>query len=341
MKKACFAVDKFFQKNRIFESGNVSFNRDDCLMPFILLKNSFADRGFDLSTQDINPIDKSEVVLYFNLPPGWLPPDLPEKSFLIIFESELISPQNWQKENHKVFKKIFTWNDEVLDGSKYVKSNVPMVFIDGADLDSLEKRKFCCLIAGNKMVDHPLELYSKRIEAVRWFEQNHPDHFSLYGVGWNELLYPGRGLLSRYAFLNPLKKLIDGFAPKFSSYRGQAQSKFETLKQYRFSICYENACNIPGYITEKIFDCFFAGCIPVYWGASNVTEHIPADCFIDKRDFATYEELFRFMKSLSDDQCRNYVQAIKRFLGSSQGKKFSAHYFAENIAREVLGNKLI
>jgi hypothetical protein len=40
-------------------------------------------------------------------------------------------------------------------------------------------------------------------------------------------------------------------------------SKKNTLEKYKFSICYENARDIPGYITEKIFDCFFAGCVPI------------------------------------------------------------------------------
>lgn len=39
-----------------------------------------------------------------------------------------------------------------------------------------------------------------------------------------------------------------------------------------------------GYITEKIFDCFFPGVIPIYWGAENVTDYIPQDTFIDRRN---------------------------------------------------------
>jgi hypothetical protein len=63
------------------------------------------------------------------------------------------------------------------------------------------------------------------------------------------------------------------------------------LEKYKFSICYENARDTPGYITEKIFDCFFAGCVPIYWGANNITDHIPKECFIDKRDFEDYKVL--------------------------------------------------
>jgi len=36
----------------------------------------------------------------------------------------------------------------------------------------------------------------------------------------------------------------------YTSYKGPFKSKIETLKPYKFSICFENAKDIPGYITE-------------------------------------------------------------------------------------------
>ena len=47
-------------------------------------------------------------------------------------------------------------------------------------------------------------------------------------------------------------------------------------------------------VSEKIFDCFAAGNVPIYWGASNVTDYIPEDCFIDMRSFSSFEELYQF-----------------------------------------------
>lgn len=43
------------------------------------------------------------------------------------------------------------------------------------------------------------------------------------------------------------------------------------LRQYLFNICPENT-DAPGYVTEKLFDSFEAGCIPVYWGAGGRPE---------------------------------------------------------------------
>ena len=62
---------------------------------------------------------------------------------------------------------------------------------------------------------------------------------------------------------------------------GTLTSKNQTMQMYKFSICYENARGLPGYITEKIFDSFLAN-VPIYWGADNISKHIPDECFIDK-----------------------------------------------------------
>ena len=124
------------------------------------------------------------------------------------------------------------------------------------------------------------------------------------------------------------------FAHKFPSYQGKVASKKEVLEKYKFAICYENARDISGYITEKIFDCFFAGCVPVYWGADNVSEHIPATCFIDKRNFKSYQDLYAFMSNMSDDDYLGYLQSIESYLNSEKIYPFSADYFA----RTIVGN---
>ncbi len=43
--------------------------------------------------------------------------------YLLIFESEIIRPDNWNIESHKYFRKIFTWADKYVDNKKYFKLN--------------------------------------------------------------------------------------------------------------------------------------------------------------------------------------------------------------------------
>lgn len=47
--------------------------------------------------------------------------------------------------------------------------------------------------------------------------------------------------------------------------------KISFISNYQFNICPENADG-PGYVTEKIFHAFMAGCIPVYYGSGNSPE---------------------------------------------------------------------
>jgi hypothetical protein len=94
--------------------------------------------------------------------------------------------------------------------------------------------------------------------------------------------------------------------------------------------------DISGYITEKIFDCFFAGCVPVYWGAANVTDHIPADTFIDRKNFSTYEELYTYLINMFDKEYLGYLDAIKAFIEGDKIYPFSAECFAETIVNEVM-----
>lgn len=46
--------------------------------------------------------------------------------------------------------------------------------------------------------------------------------------------------------------------------------KRNLLRHYKYNVCAENSYK-PGYVTEKIFEAFFSGCIPIYWG------HVPVE----------------------------------------------------------------
>lgn len=46
-------------------------------------------------------------------------------------------------------------------------------------------------------------------------------------------------------------------------------NKQKWLENYKFNICFEN-CSYPGYLSEKFFDAYIAGCIPIYWGDTSL-----------------------------------------------------------------------
>jgi len=298
---------------------------------FYLLKKRFEEKGIDLSTQDINLPSESQFIIYNEIP-NIKYISLDKINYLLILESKILRPDNWSVENHRYFKKIFTWADNFVDNKKYFKVNYSYKIPADLNFNLSNKEKLCTMIIGHKLISHPLELYTERVKAIRWFEKYHPEDFDLYGIGWDRYCF--KGILSRLNRFDFLKKLLK---PKYPSYQGVVKSKREVLEKYKFAICYENAKDIPGYITEKIFDCFFAGSVPVYWGAANVTDYIPSDTFIDKREFRTYDDLYDYLKNMSDKEYIDYLEAIKNFIESDKIYPFSAECFAETLTQAILG----
>lgn len=310
---------------------------DDLIYPTVYLAKFASTRNIRVSTIDTEPLQSYDAILFMDFPTfkneyfRQLINNKFKNLYLLIFESELIRPDNWSTENHKYFKKIFTWNDDFIDNKKYFKINFSSKILTDLNFDINKKTKLCTMIIGHKFKSHPLELYTERIKAIRWFEQNHPEDFDLYGIGWDKYYF--KGAFSRLNRFEALGKLLK---PKYPSYKGAVKSKREMLQKYKFVICYENARDIPGYITEKIFDCFFAGCVPVYWGAPNVTEHIPEDTFIDKRNFNIYDELYKYLKDMPEKEYIGYLNAIKNFVQSDKIYSFSAECFADTLINEII-----
>lgn len=336
LMKASLVID-YHQKNKIFDINDKVANRDSCNHSVWLLKTRLKENGIDLSTCDINLPFESDVSFCFDLPSDDVKLSA-DFSYLFLFESEVIKPKNWDKSRHNEFKRIYTWNDELVDNKRYFKFNFSHLFPEDKQeyvdsLSSFSSKKLCALISGNKMVRHPFELYSERVKAIRWFEKNKPNDFDFYGVGWDKWIPSNRYL--RYV----LSKFPNLLAPKFPSYKGKVDSKKNTLGNYKFAICYENAQLISGYITEKIFDCFFSGCIPIYWGAPNIAEHIPGDCFIDRREFSNHAELYDYLNNMTEKQYLSIRCNITNFLFSTKADPFRAETFASTIVRHVLDDK--
>jgi hypothetical protein len=311
---------------------------DELLTPLKELKKYATAQGIEVASVDIMDVGTADAVVFIDMPEKnnqylTLARDAGKSLYLLVLESKLIRKENYLSENYAIFNKIFTYDDSLIDNSKFFKINYSFLFPASIPRDLSIKEKLCTMIAGNKSVHHPLELYSKRIEVIRWFEQNHPEDFDLYGIGWDDgtlgRLFP-RELTRRWEWLRRLG------SPVFPSWRGRVLRKRDVMGRYRFAFCFENIMDVPGYITEKIFDAFFSGTIPVYRGTVNVTDHIPAGCFIDLRNFSSFEELYSFMINMSDKDYIRYLDTIESFLTSEHSYSFTCECFAETIVNGIV-----
>jgi hypothetical protein len=161
------------------------------------------------------------------------------------------------------------------------------------------------------------EIYTDRIEAIYHFS-SHSD-FSLYGMGWEQPIQ-GFGSDCHKAAL----KVYKGSIP------ADVRRKREVMNRFKFALCFEN-CAFPGYVTEKIFDCFLAGCIPVYLGAPDISDFVPSATFIDYRRFGNYADLNGFMRGMTELKALKYLEAAREFLASSAFDKFTVDYFVKEI----------
>lgn len=264
------------------------------------IKQWFAKRPFPKTTL---------CKIFFNIPNAYKHLDFSrypkEKLILFLFEPPTIEPHSYDPAFLENFGRVYTWDDKLVDNQKFFKFYYPVLNGPIPDPPSFQEKKLCTLISSCAESSYSKELYSERENAVRFFE-DHPEDFDLYGRNWHKRSY--------------------------TTYKGTIPNKSDVLKNYRFSICYENTKDVDGYITEKIFDSFCALCVPVYYGASNITQYIPKECFIDKRDFATYEELYAYLKSMTEEEYQTYLQAIIRYTKSKEAQLFTVKNFARAFA---------
>lgn len=165
------------------------------------------------------------------------------------------------------------------------------------------------------------ELYTERIKALDFFDKFYPLDFYLYGRGWNR---PQRFSVKQNLF---------GYK-NYKTYKGnfQQKEKYSILSRFKFCLCFDNSVS-NGNISEKIFDCFKAGCVPIYLGAPNITDLIDQNCFIDFRKFKNYEALSKFLDVMDEATYHRYQNNIKKFLLS---KKFSDQWSLDGFAKLFL-----
>ncbi|SCZ67241.1 glycosyltransferase family 10 domain-containing protein [Thiohalomonas denitrificans] len=329
-----FVTDKPYQGDRIFDES------DPTRAKYAKMKDEFARLGHQIHTSDILAPAEADAVIMHDLKSGFEASLSPSgENYALLVESSIIRPESYRRKNHRHFKKIFTWHDGLVClNESYVKVCYGFSFPERIPTGLVDRQKLCALIISNKSSNARGELYSKRREVIRWFEGNHPSDFDLYGRGWNRLNLGASLLSSVLRRVRPVVYVLDLlFAEKYRSYRGEVLSKANVLSRYKFGIAFENVVNVPGYITEKIFDCLFSGCVPIYFGANNIKDYIPEECFIDFRRYESFDELYEYISALSDDAYLEYQRNILEFIYGGAADRFSARTFARTIVDEVVG----
>lgn len=291
---------------------------------FVINFKDWIERHYNVEVHTWDCIDwndpRVKAVLYFDYSWRYAQKDpflkkIPfEKRALMMIEPENVNPSLYYIPFYRNrFSTIFTWDERLLrTHPNYHAINVPVGaepsnYIENRFTNiSFSQKKPLVAVSRNCSSYMPQSTYRKRVAAYRHFSTTFGNDFDLFGYGWSAAEIP--------SYHGPIE--------------GGWDNKVSKISNYRFSICFENNASQPGYISEKILDCFCARCIPIYYGSKGIEKRIPKDCYIDFRNFSDLNDLGKFLLSLTEEQHAKYIAAIDRFMHSDALNFFSTnHYF--------------
>jgi alpha(1,3/1,4) fucosyltransferase len=352
-------VTHHFEKDAMFDKSRVPMEGAEFLERWTYLRSWFQDRGIKVHTADCYFRGEVRSARYVFISFGQAHryrqiahhPDFVLSAFFAM-ESPIVEPTQYYTRLHLLqnyFKRIFTFTD-IAVFAPFLRGPVrsqlfhlPYMYESvNPSLWAQSNRKFLVMINHNKLPAVSWnELFTERMRAVEFFAGY--KEIDLYGLGWDgpsfqlgQLKLPGtiqtmkRALQKQWQRLRPVRAL----QAARQVYQGAVRSKLQTLAQYKSAICFENVA-MQGWVTEKIFDCFVTGTIPIYLGAPDITNYVPAGCFIDMRQFSGYAELRDHLKSLGKAEIRRYRESGREFIASEQFRPFTRQHFTERIARII------
>lgn len=331
MKKHSIFIDPsyvHFNADGLFNIEDPVLNRDDQLLPFHRLREKLASAGQKIHTADYLPRDSNDLnpCEYYSL--GILDnfkiirnSRSVNLSAFVIMEPPVVAPHLYAAlpELTAVFDRVYLHN---IHGDGYSLTGVmreklrklywpiPYSTVLESYWGNRDRLKRIVVINGSHNPhSRSREQYSTRIEAMVALSKS--GAVDLYGRGWKRWW-------SRAALWLPYWRNRSAL---MSIYKGACSSKFEVLQQYEYCLCFENMA-MDGYITEKIFDCLYAGTIPLYLGASDIEKYIPVTAFIDCRKFLSWDELWEEVCAMSEGKIQSMREAGRLFLSSEEAKLF-------------------
>lgn len=124
-------------------------------------------------------------------------------------------------------------------------------------------------------------------------------------------------------------KQVDSGGKVFNNTGYLVQDKLKFISPYRFMIAFENS-SYPGYVTEKIYECFFTNTIPIYWGSKKNSNDFNPNRILNRLEFDSDEALIERVIELEENPFL-YNEFIKQPIFANNNPSI---YFNEDRVRE-------
>jgi glycosyltransferase involved in cell wall biosynthesis len=216
------------------------------------------------------------------------PQELPQKlmkrrdviKILYTIESPNIRHQNqWDvKFLSQNFTLIISYWSDLLKSLQLQKTNLVTAFpfIHRLDMENpndlknvrenVDVNTSTCIILANRGFNQNYQINTVSLQALDYLREQYVreiPNMHCYGPSW-----------SSYVSSNNNVTLHSNKPEEYND------STINYMLNHTFTLIIEN-CNADGYVSEKIYDAFMSGSIPLYYGNNNDLTHIPKDTYID------------------------------------------------------------
>ncbi len=202
----------------------------------------------------------------------------PARSILIRNEPAVVCPGNYSTRLLKKFGYVLDFGRNF--STTFASFHWPQTWVDPLDAKAQKIERIVdrlVMINANKMSVISGELYSLRRRAA------HVMPIDIYGPGWQSStlrrtkILLGEMKIAIFAGHFPAVAALRYWFHKHPGQMGAAADKLATLSQYRAALVVENSAD---YMSEKLFDCLLARCIPIYVGPNPSLFGVPEDLVV-------------------------------------------------------------
>jgi len=172
------------------------------------------------------------------------------------------------------------------------------------------------LINANKLNLSPSELYSLRRKSIKKIKE-----VDLFGENWNSSFKDRIKTLVIEVMKDPPRHSVAVSSHSrywFANWPETASpaDKISVMQRYKFALVIENELS---YMSEKLFDAFFAGCIPIYVGPEVTDYKVPKELVIQCKP--TMKSLAEGFEVAMQTNFENYQEKLKDWLKSESMKE--------------------
>ena len=187
------------------------------------------------------------------------------QDILVRNEPRVVCPENYRRRYLSRFGKVIDVGRPERPASLTTRwpQNWPTE-LPAAHEGLLKNRSRLVMVNADKLSFMKGEMYSLRRLSTRALP------LDTFGIGWDNSftkkckIFLGELHIVLSNKLLPHLPAARGWFSRARNFKGTVRDKIATMELYRHALVIENDCS---FVSEKLFDALFAGCIPIYVGA--------------------------------------------------------------------------